>query len=70
MFVPGKPFQPSLMFADKARSILHKSGMPVQTLVNYGRIKFYNIGSWLTFCRLDVLWPLVKKFYDHNLLLY
>ncbi len=51
-FVPDKPFQPSLMFVDKDRS-LPKSGAPERCLtrvgllrkvVTYGCKKFYNIG--------------------------
>ncbi len=57
MFVPGKQFQPSQMFADEARSLTYKRLMRLETpvkykhsgllgkLVNYGKM-FYNIGSW------------------------
>ncbi len=41
VFVPGKPFQPSLMFArNKYSSLSRKS-------VNYDRNKFYDTGSRL-----------------------
>ncbi len=40
MFVPGKPFQPSLMFVDKARA-LHATSL-LRKSVNYGREMFYS----------------------------
>jgi hypothetical protein len=51
VFVPGKPFQPSLMFAGKAGAE-HLKGVPgTNTLAyykNYGCKKFYRIGPRLT----------------------
>ncbi len=46
MFVPGKHFQPRLVFAGKAR-VMHLSGAPLkgrlllQKSVNYSYIKFF-----------------------------
>ncbi len=55
MFAPGKPLQPDLLFVGKAKS-LPQSGIPrkcfdpaspaLQTLVTYGRKKFYAIVPW------------------------
>ncbi len=39
MFVPSKPFQPSLVFKDKYSSLFSET-------VNYGRNKFYDTGPW------------------------
>ncbi len=39
VFVPGKPFQPSLVFKDKLSSLLRKT-------VNYGCNMFYYTGPW------------------------
>jgi len=50
VFVPGKPFQPSLMFSGKARA--YPKGLPgmntrsLQKSVNYGSKKFCRIGPW------------------------
>jgi hypothetical protein len=63
-FVPGKPFQPNVMFAGKARSLpkldysdTHKHDAFLEIFprdkhcslfgryINYGRKKFYNIGT-------------------------
>ncbi len=47
MFVPGKPFQPSLMFVGKDGGFVGKGKAKVLhsgRLVNYGRKKFYSTG--------------------------
>jgi hypothetical protein len=43
MFVPGKPFQLSLMFVGKAAGYLREAP---DSFVNYVRKKLYRIGPW------------------------
>ncbi len=57
MFVPGKPFQTSLMFAGKAGAYLSeglrlakdKNSSLLRKSVNFGRKKFYGIEPGVNF---------------------
>jgi hypothetical protein len=56
VFVPGKPFQPSLMFAGKAGAYPTWEGLPgekrsglIRKSVNFGREKFNRIDPWIIF---------------------
>ncbi len=45
VFVPGKPFQPSLVFSDKHSKLITET-------VNYGRNKFYDTGPRSAFFQI------------------